>query len=112
ACFPGTPIVHVRRDPRDTCVSCLATAFEPSGFSSSLDSIGHFYRLYEHLMQHWRKVLGPRRIIEVEYERLVRNPADEIPRLLSAVGLDWDPACLEFYKSRRHINTASVYQVR
>ena len=33
-------------------------------------------------------------------------------RLLSAMELDWDPACLEFHRSRRPVRTASQLQVR
>ena len=112
-CFPTAPIVHVRRDPRDNCFSCFATAFAKGyAFSSTLESTGHFYRLYECFIQHWRQTLGAGRIIEIEYEKLVRNPESEVRRLLEAVGLGWDPRCLDFHLTARDVRTASVYQVR
>ncbi|MGH8161873.1 MAG: tetratricopeptide repeat-containing sulfotransferase family protein [Gammaproteobacteria bacterium] len=112
-CFPRAAIVHVRRDPRDTCFSCYATMFNESyEFSYALDALGHHYRLYECLMAHWRRVLGAARIIEVEYERLVADPETECRRLLAALDLAWDPACLAFHKTRRKVATASLGQVR
>ncbi|MGH8161870.1 MAG: tetratricopeptide repeat-containing sulfotransferase family protein [Gammaproteobacteria bacterium] len=110
--FPSAPIVHVRRDPRDTGFSCFATALPEAHNFATLESIGHFYRLYECLMAHWRRTLGDDRIIEVEYEKLVGSPESEIRRLLAVLGLDWDPRCLDFHRTPRNVNTASVWQVR
>jgi tetratricopeptide (TPR) repeat protein len=112
-CLPDAHIVHVSRDPRDNCFSCYATSFaEGHAFSYTLDSLGHYYRLYEHLVAHWRRMLGQERIIEVRYESLVQDPEGETRRLLDAVNLDWDPRCLNFHKTPRKVRTASSYQVR
>jgi hypothetical protein len=62
-------------------------------------------------MEHWRAVL-PISIVEVEYEMMVADIEGTSRRLLSECGLEWDPACLEFHKSRRPVQTASVMQVR
>lgn len=112
-CFPTAPIIHVRRDPRDNCFSCYSTAFaEGNWFSYALDAVGHYYRLHDALVAHWKRVLPPQRIIEVVYERLVGNPEAEIRRMIEAVGLEWDPRCVNFHETRRTVATASVYQVR
>ncbi|MGH8274627.1 MAG: sulfotransferase [Gammaproteobacteria bacterium] len=112
-CFPDAPIIHVHRDPRDTCFSCFATPFVDShSFSHTLADTGHFYRLYERYLRHWRETLAPERIIEVEYESLVRKPEAEIRRLVAAVGLEWDARCLEFYRASHNVRTESVAQVR
>jgi hypothetical protein len=34
------------------------------------------------------------------------------PRLIEFLGLDWEPACLDFYKTERPVLTASAWQVR
>ncbi|MDN5864690.1 MAG: sulfotransferase [Gammaproteobacteria bacterium] len=112
-CFPDAPIVYVRRDARDNCFSCFATAFaDRHEFAYDQEALAHFYRLHERLMEHWRSVLGARRIIEVEYERLVADPESEIRRLLGALGLAWDARCLAFHQVRRKVQTASAAQVR
>lgn len=112
-CFPESPIIYVHRDPRDNGLSCFTTEFhEGHGFSNDLESIGHYYLLHQQLMKHWENVLGSERIIRVEYEALVESPETEIRRLLDAVNLPWDPACLDFHQKQRRVSTASVYQVR
>lgn len=112
-CLPGARIVHVKRDARDNCWSCYTTPFsEGSEFSYELASLGHFYRHYLALMEHWRSSLERGRIVEVEYERLVADPEEEIRKLLERLGLAWNPRCLEFHKTRRVVATASLFQVR
>ncbi len=112
-CFPESPIIYVHRDARDNGLSCFTTAFyEGHGFSNELNTIGHYYLLHQQLMERWESILGSERIIRVEYETLVESPETEIRRLLEAVNLPWDPACLEFHHKRRRVSTASVYQVR
>ena len=112
-CLPAARIVHVRRDPRDNAFSCFATPFaEGLEFSFVQEDIAHFYHSYTRFVDHWRQVLGTDRIIEIDYESLVANPESEIRGLLAALGLDWDPRCLEFHKESRTVSTASVYQVR
>lgn len=112
-CFPKSPIIYVERDARDNGLSCFTTAFhEGHGFSHALETIGHYHSLHRQLMAHWQRILGSDRIIRVEYESLVNAPEAETRRLLQALDLPWDPACLQFHQNRRRVNTASVYQVR
>ncbi len=113
ACLRGAKIIHVRRDPRDTCLSCFTTAFsEGHEFSFELPAAAHYYNLYQEVMAHWRRTLPPGRIIEVQYESLVTDPEPEIRRLLAALDLAWDPNCLDFHNTRRVVATASLFQVR
>ena len=62
-------------------------------------------------MAHWRLVV-PDRMLEVRYEDLVGDNQYWIRRIVDFAGLDWDPACLAFYESRRFVRTASYQQVR
>ena len=62
-------------------------------------------------MDHWRKVL-PSRMYEVQYEQLVANPEAISRELIDFCGLPWDNRCLEFYKNRGVVKTASRVQVR
>jgi hypothetical protein len=62
-------------------------------------------------MQHWHRVL-PGHIYDIEYESLTQNPEVEIRALLSACGLHWQDACLDFHQSDGLVKTASFYQVR
>jgi hypothetical protein len=111
--LPNARIVHVRRDPLDTCVSCYTTLFEGrQDFSYDLAELGRFYRAYLGLMEHWRAVLPADRFFEIDYETVVADLEGSARRLIAFSGLVWDDACLRFNAGRRPIRTASKTQVR
>ncbi len=111
--FPRARIIHCMREPLDTCVSCFSKHFTTGhDFSYELSELGRFYRLYEELMQHWRTVLPPERMLEVRYEDMVADMEGQARRLLAYCGLPWNDACLRFYESARPVRTASLAQVR
>ncbi|WP_291715744.1 tetratricopeptide repeat protein [Bradyrhizobium sp.] len=73
--LPNARIIHVRRDPLDTCVSCfslLLTGSQP--FAYELGELGRYYRGYETVMEHWHKVLPPGVLMDVQYENFGRGP--------------------------------------
>ena len=110
--LPNARIIHARRDPLDTCVSCFAHNFGTKSFSSDLGTLGRYYRSYEALMAHWRAVLPPGVMLEVQYEELVADFESHARRIVEFCGLEWDPRCLAFYETTRPVRTASVTQVR
>jgi tetratricopeptide (TPR) repeat protein len=111
--LPNARIIHALRDPVDTCLSCFSTLFAGDlPFSYDLGELGRYYRAYQRLMAHWRAVLPPNVMLDVEYEALVQDFATHARRIVSFCGLDWDPACLEFHKTSRPVQTASMAQVR
>ena len=110
--LPGACIIHCRRDPLDTCLSCYFQRFrDGQDFSYSLAHLGFYYRMYERLMQHWRHVLRIP-IFELDYETLVAAPEPTVKALLDFCELDWDPRCLAFHQLDRPVPTASGWQVR
>lgn len=111
--LPNARIVHVMRDPVDTCLSCFEQLFNESlPYSYDLAELGRYYRAYAKLGEHWRRVLSPSTLLEVRYEDVVSNLEPQARRLLEHVGLEWDPRVLEFHRTRRSVRTASVRQVR
>ncbi|HEY1934530.1 MAG TPA: sulfotransferase [Acetobacteraceae bacterium] len=111
--LPNARIIHVRRDPIDTCMSCFATMFAGAQPQSwDLAELGRYYRAYAALMQHWRSVLPPGVMLEVDYEDVVADVEREARRMIAYCGLDWDAACLRFHTTERPIRTASAAQVR
>jgi tetratricopeptide (TPR) repeat protein len=111
--LPRARIIHVRRDPLDTCVSCFVTLFDDGqAYSYDLTELGRFYRAYETLMAHWRAVLPERTMLEIDYEDIVANPERSARRLIDFCGLSWDERCLRPHETQRPIRTASKMQVR
>lgn len=111
--LPNARIVHVRRDPRDTCLSCFFQLFEgTSNRIYDLGELGRYYRAYDELMQHWRRVLPEGSFFEVQYEDVVAAPQRSVEALLSYCGLAWEPRVLAFHKRERAVRSASAAQVR
>jgi hypothetical protein len=109
--FPRATLIHVRRDIRDVALSCWLTHFRSIRWADEPQDLARRCRDYQRLMDHWRVVL-PRPVHEVCYERLVDDFETEARRLVAACGLDWQPACLQFHQTARPVRTASVTQVR
>jgi tetratricopeptide (TPR) repeat protein len=110
--FPNARFIICRRDLRDVCLSCFTTHFkEDIKWSHDLETCARRAAEIDRLADHWRAVLpGP--VLEVNYETLVGNLEEESRRLIAFLGLEWDPACLEFHKTERNVTTASLFQVR
>ena len=110
--FPGARIIHCRRDARDVCLSNFFQLYiEAQYFTYRLSDLALYYNEYAGLMTHWRKSL-PMEIYEISYEELVDDLEHQTRGLLEHMGLDWDERCLQFYDTRRAIQTASNWQVR
>ncbi|RMD79984.1 MAG: sulfotransferase family protein [Gammaproteobacteria bacterium] len=108
--FPRARVVHARRHPLDTCLSChLAYLSAAHGYTGRLEDTALYYRDHLRLMARWRDLLP---VLELRYEELVAHPEEQLRRLLDFVGLPWDPACLRFHERGRLARTASYDQVR
>ena len=111
--LPNARIIHVVRDPVDTCVSCFSKLFAAGQHHTyDLAELGRYYRHYQALMQHWHRVLPPERILDVRYEDVVVDLQGEARRLIAHCGLEWDTRCLAFHETQRPVHTASASQVR
>jgi tetratricopeptide (TPR) repeat protein len=111
--LPQASIIHVRRDPIDTCMSCFSKLFtQGQEFANDLGELGRFYRAYRAVMAHWRRVLPQGAMLDVDYEDLVMDFQPQAARILDHCGLDWSPRCLAFDKTARPVRTASAPQVR
>jgi tetratricopeptide (TPR) repeat protein len=111
--LPNARIIHLRRDPRDTALSCFSTLFVMGhAHTYDLAELGRYMRAYENLMQHWRQVLPKGAMIEVQYEELVANLEEQARRIVEYCDLEWNDACLSFHNNKRPVRTASVMQVR
>lgn len=110
--FPEARIIHIRRNPVEVCFSIFRRNFSTGWLASnSLEELAHYYSQYVRVTDHWRDTLGDNMAF-VQYEDLVRNFESELRRLIAFCGLEWDPACLEYYKQDRAVITFSAAQVR
>ena len=111
--LPNARLIHTRRDPVDTCLSCFTLLFgAEQPFAYDLGELGRYYRAYARLMKHWREVLPEGVMLDVQYEELVGDFEPQARRIVAHCGLEWDDACLAFHQTQRVVRTASVTQVR
>jgi len=110
--FPKTRIIHAIRDPRDVAISCFMGGFNNRlhPWTTRVQWAARAWEQSMRMMEHWKRTLDVP-ILDVHYERLVRDPDTEFPRLIEFLGLPWDDRCREFYKSRRTVRTLSYDQV-
>ena len=111
--LPGARVIECRRDRLETAWACYRRLFSGGGqdFSYDFSSIAHFVDDCERSMRQWRR-LYPARIRTQHYETLVGSFEDQVRGLLAFCGLDFDPACLAFHRTRRTVATISASQVR
>ncbi len=111
--LPKARVIHCRRSAEDTCLSNYKNFFPSNGHQHTYDlvELGRYYNMYLDLMAHWQAVL-PEFIYNIQYEDLVADQEVQTRALLDACDLEWDPACLEFHKTKRSVSTISATQVR
>lgn len=110
--LPNAVIIDARRHPMAAGFSNFRQNYGAgAAWSYSLESIGHYYRDYLRLMRHFDRVL-PGKVHRVINERLIDDFEPEVRRLLHHVGVEFEPACLEFHRSTRPVRSASAEQVR
>lgn len=111
--FPKARIIHCRRHPMDTGLSCWTQKFAPgtNAWSNTLEDIAGFHEEYEAWMDLWKRVL-PLPLLEIRYEDLVRDLEGQSRRIVDFCGLEWDDRCLRFWETGRTVLTLSSDQVR
>lgn len=110
--LPNAKVIDARRDPMDCCYSGFKQLFaEGQDFSYDLNAIGQYYRDYEVMMEHWDRVL-PGFVLRVHHEDVLDDLEGQVRRMLDFCNLEFEPACLAYYKTDRAIQTPSSAQVR
>jgi Tfp pilus assembly protein PilF len=96
AMLPGARVVIRRGDVLETCLTCYRQLFASGHeFSYDLDHIASYWRDYDRLVRHWRR-LYPQRVMELSDALLQDDAKAQVRRLLAFCNLDPDPACLAF----------------
>ncbi|TLY60729.1 MAG: tetratricopeptide repeat protein [Gammaproteobacteria bacterium] len=110
--LPNARIIDARREPLACSFSNFKQLFASGQeFTYSLEDIGRYYRAYVDVTAHWDAVL-PGRILRVQHESVVEDLEGNVRRLLDFLGLPFEAACIEFYRTDRSVRTASSEQVR
>lgn len=107
--LPNARILHMVRDPRDTCFSNLRTYFNrTAAYSYDQLQLVDYYRQYRDLMRHWHAVM-PGRILDVDYEELVADPEATARKVLAFCGLSFEPGTLAVDRPGAVATASSAY---
>ena len=110
--FPNAIIIHCKRDPLENSWSIYKNDFEGGMlFSNNAQDIASYYNIYLNLMSYW-KITFSKDIYDLNYEDLINNPESKIREMITFCGLDWQDACLKYYKNKKSIKTVSFSQAR
>jgi tetratricopeptide (TPR) repeat protein len=113
AVFPRARIIHMQRNPLDTCLSIYFQSFFNIGpYANDFGNLAHYHREYIRTTNYWRAVLPAATLLEIPYQGLIEDQEGWSRRMLEFIGLPWDPKCLEFHQTDRVVITASRWQVR
>lgn len=113
AALPQAKIILIRRHPLDACWAIYKAHFRGTfSFSYHQVELAEYYLAFRRLAQHWRAVLPPQALLEVDYEDIVRDQAAASRRLIDFLGLPWEDGVLRFHESPAPSATASAVQVR
>jgi tetratricopeptide (TPR) repeat protein len=113
AALPNARIIHMRRNPIDTCLSIYFQHFRTAhSYANDLEDLAHYYQEYLRVMRHWGALLPASALLEVPYEGLVDDQDAWSRKMVEFIGLPWDPRCIDFHRTDRRVSTASKWQVR
>jgi tetratricopeptide (TPR) repeat protein len=110
--LPQAKILHMVRDPVETCFSNLRELFSDANpYSYDQLELADYYKQYRRLMAHWHQA-WPGRILDVDYAELTRDPEAMMRRVAAFCGLEYEAGMLDIAARKRGVATASAVQVR
>ena len=110
--LPDARIIDLRRNALDCCWANFKMLFaEGHVASNDQRDIARYYRDYVRLVTAVSEA-APGGILHVRYEELVDDVEAQTRRILDFLGLDFDPACIDFHRSTAAVATPSSEQVR
>ncbi|MGH8085197.1 MAG: sulfotransferase [Lysobacter sp.] len=110
--LPQAKILHMTRDPMETCFSNLREFFSDAcAYSYDQQELADYFEQYRRLMAHWHRAY-PDRILDVDYAELTRNPESVLRGAAAFCGFQFEPGMLDLQRRARGVATASAVQVR
>ena len=111
--LPHARVLHLVRDPLDTCASNLGELFggANAAYSYHPHELARAYARYRRTMAHWHRVL-PGFVLDVSYADLVSDPESTMREVFAFCGLEYRPEALDIRARTSPARSASALQVR
>ena len=111
--LPNAKMIHVVRDPMGQAFGCYKQNFGTGLlFSYDFEDIAEMILDNHKLVNHWQTSLPNHQYYVLDYQALVKEPSQEIAKLLKFCDLAEEPACYNPEKTERTVRTLSATQVR
>ena len=109
--FPKAKIINCMRNPLDNILSIYRANFLNQSFSFSLPDISNLYINYFETMEEYKSKFNEY-IYDYNYEDMIENPNNIIPKIIKWLDWDWNDKYLSPHKNKRNVYTASSAQIR
>tara|TARA_B100000945_G_scaffold59006_1_gene43804 strand:+ start:2928 stop:4778 length:1851 start_codon:yes stop_codon:yes gene_type:complete len=110
--LPSAKIIHIYRNPLDNILSIYRAHFSKGySYSSSLEDVAKVWMHHDQIMNEYKTLYRPY-IYDLNYDNLVSDSSNEIKKLISWLGWDWEDFYLKPHTNNRSVSTASHVQVR
>ena len=96
----------------DNCFSLYTHKFVDMAHQYSYNQklLGEYYLMHANLMEFWLKMYDD--LVLLDNETLVNDQEGVSKDIIKFCSLKWEKECLNFYKTKRQVRTASIEQVR
>ena len=110
--IPEAKIIYCKRSPMDNCFSLYTHKFVDMAHQYSYNQklLGEYYLMHANLMEFWLKMYDD--LFLLDNETLVNDQEGVSKDIIKFCSLKWEKECLNFYKTKRQVRTASIEQVR
>jgi len=110
--FPNSPIIHIVRNPIDSCISNFFSCFGNSNqHALNIENAAEYFRMtFEYACNICERIDGLN-YLQIRYEDLVTDTERNLRKVIEFIGVPWDDACLDFKSSKRISRTISYDQV-
>ena len=110
--LPNAIIIDARRHPMACGFSIYKQHFAGGHeYSYDLSNIGFYYNCYLEVMDHFNQFISEK-IFTMQYEKNIHDTEAMTRALLDHIGVEFESNCLEFFRNKRAVRTASSEQVR
>ncbi len=109
--FPKAKFIHMDRAPMDVFLSCFRNSIPGVPETASLKATAEYYVYMKRLIGYWHSLFNDRLLV-INYQSLVHEPDKFARQAAEFIGLDFEPAMLDFHERKNIVRTLSVDQVR
>lgn len=95
--WPNARFIHLIRDPRDVARSCISMGWAGNVWTGSERWV-EAEECWDALKQRHLNDRPNDRYVEIRYEDLIANPETVLTKLANFLGVEYDPAMLEYHK--------------